>query len=194
MSKYKIKATCEGVVKGVEFDRSATVTLNQIKSSFEALFKANITAIRYQGSDGKLTPLYQDFHLVEAFKDAEKSRARFIQLDIDKYAPASASRPSNTAPVTQQQQQPSYNPPPSSQSSQSTSKTPSKFCEECGAPRAPNAKFCTECGLKWTTPQGGSVAPQGGSVAPPQDNQLLLLLWEVKYVLLVNKVLEVVEL
>lgn len=46
MSKFKIKANCEGVVKAVEFDRSAQITLNQVKSLFEAQFKANITAIR----------------------------------------------------------------------------------------------------------------------------------------------------
>lgn len=172
MSKFKIKANCEGVVKAVEFDRSAQITLNQVKSLFEAQFKANITAIRYQSPDGKLTPLYQDFHLAEAMKDAERNKARFIQLDIDKYAPPSAYRPPasvSSPPSFQTQSQSQPQPQPQSQSQ---SQTRSKFCEECGAPRAPNAKFCTECGFKWgatpASPSQGStsVASLGGEVCP----------------------------
>lgn len=97
---------------------------------------------RYQSPDGKLTPLYQDFHLAEAMKDAERNKARFIQLDIDKYAPPSAYRPPasvSSPPSFQTQSQSQPQPQPQSQS-QSQSQTRSKFCEECGAPRAPNAK------------------------------------------------------
>lgn len=148
MSRYKVKGNCEGVVKSIEFERGNALTLTTLKSALESKFKISILGmrflyslhiftiyfseiwLRYQTADGRTSPMYQDFHLADAMREAEKGKQRCIMIEIDKaYTPGSSSQRS-AAPS----QAPAQSAP------QNAPRGVPKFCEECGATRAPNAK------------------------------------------------------
>lgn len=84
---------------------------------------------RYRHSNGSLNPLYQDFHLQDALKDAA-AHSRYVMIEAD--AQAQRSIPSSISqPVSSQPPRPAANQPSGGVSSGT------KYCESCGAVRLP---------------------------------------------------------
>jgi len=151
--KFKVKGSLDNqVVKSLEFNRPATqLTLEQLKQGFERAFNVGTLGLRYKFADGRVQPIYQDFHIQDAIKDCEKTGQKFMNLYLIRESGSGSYTPSTTAPrqttptVSNTPPKPQPTSTPSSSTSSSSS-TPRKFCEECGATLVSNVKFCPECG------------------------------------------------
>lgn len=161
MSKFKIKGVWDNQICSLEYDRGTSLQIRDVKVAFERKFGARNATLSYKYSDGKLQPLYQDFHLQDAFKDAEKSNFSFLTLDVE-------AQPLHLGPSTSSFQSVRTASPISNRLSSQISPSPNrpKFCESCGAPRSPTAKFCPECGHK-ATPVTSPAASRPPSTSVP---------------------------
>jgi len=150
MSKFRIKATLEGVTKTLEVERGKELQLSSLKSSLEKLFGGNDLTLKYKSLDGRTEVMYQNFHLEAAVKDSEKSGAKYVFIQAQ--STSGKGQASATIPVSNRPASTSFSksnvtvPPPIS------SPPKSKFCEQCGTPLPPLAKFCSSCGAVTALP------------------------------------------
>jgi len=146
--KFKVKGSLDNqVVKSIEFNRPATqLTLDQVKQGFERVFNVGTLGLRYKFGDGRVQPMYQDFHVQEAIKDCEKTGQKYMNIVLNRESGSGSYTQTTTAPrqTTPVSNTPAPKPQPVSTSSSSSA--PRKFCEECGATLVPNVRFCPECG------------------------------------------------
>jgi len=180
--KFKIKATLDNQnTKSLEFNRGAKLNLGDLKSGLERLFGVGALGLRYRFGDGRIQPIYQDFHVLDAVKDCEKNGLKYITILVNREG-GSSSYNTASAPVrtttTQAPAPQSYNAPKpaATQSSATGSSTGAKkFCEECGASLPNNVRFCPECGrslpeIKSQSGQSQSVS-QSQPVSQPQPSK-----------------------
>lgn len=167
MSKFKVKAVLDDVVKTIEYDRSYLPQFNDLKSQFERKFGVSSVGIRFKYADGRLQAIYQDLHIQEALKDCEKNGSRTLVFSLNREGPNISTTQAKSVPTQTQTQtaiRPTYStttaPPPTSTSPTPYSSSQGKFCEMCGTSLAPTAKFCSSCGHS-----GG-----GSSSAPTQSS------------------------
>jgi len=171
--KFKIKATLDGQqTKSLEFNRGTKLALDQVKNALERLFAVGTLGMRYRFADGRVQPIYQDFHLHDAVKDCEKVGNKYITILVHREGGsgsstyASSSSTSRTQVATQQAPVQTRQAPAPAQSSVSSGAK--KFCEECGSVLPNNVKFCPECGHSHNDSQP-SVSQQ--SVSHQQSSQ-----------------------
>jgi len=158
---FKVKATLDNVTKTIEVNRGAILELRELKEKFEAKYGQPSLRLSYKFSDGRLVPLYQEFHLQDAIKDASQNGAKNLSFIATKegattYTPSTAPvRPASTvsAPV------PSRAPPSSNTGGR-------RFCEECGTTLTPTAKFCSTCGATMIPPNLPSSPPSSAATNP----------------------------
>jgi len=131
--KFKVKGSLDNsITKSIEFSRpGSNITLADLKSSFERLFNLGSLGLRYKFADGRVQPLYQDFHIQDAIKDCEKTGQKFITLLLIRELGSSSYTGTSTAPrqpttttAPPKVQQQSYTP---SSSSSSSSGAPKKI-------------------------------------------------------------------
>jgi len=146
--KFKIKATLDNqTTKSIEFNRGAKLTLVDVKLAFERLYGVGALGMRYRFADGRIQPIYQDFHLTDAVKDCEKTGQKFITLLIHREGGSSgSSAPIKSTSQTPQQPIVSANRPVQQQNPAPAATGAKKFCEECGSVLPNNVRFCPECG------------------------------------------------
>ena len=65
-----MRADLDRTIKSIEFDRREwnNLKVNDLKSQLEKKFKVGNLGMRYNLSDGKALPLYQDHQLAEVLK------------------------------------------------------------------------------------------------------------------------------
>jgi len=162
------------VIKSIEVPRSQlnTLTLNGIKSQFEQKFGISAINLQYRFADGRLQAAYQDFHIQEAIKDAEKSNAKFVSFTIlrgGSSASAASSGVSSSRSTTTRPTSTVMTPiTTSTPSSSSSSSSATKLCDECSISLPALAKFCSACGHKFTS-QSSSASSQPSSSSSSQQ-------------------------
>jgi hypothetical protein len=166
MSHYKIKGSFETnntvVTKFLEYKRGYVPSATEVKSGFESLFGHGNLSLRFRSADGKVQPIYQDFHIKDALKDAETSKSKSITVLLHKEGGSSSNIQSSAKP-TSTTNTPSNTASPAKTSSPTTGGRP-KFCEGCGAGLPATGKFCPECGF--TLPSGNAPASPATHNAP----------------------------
>eukprot|EP01114_Cavostelium_apophysatum_P003133 TRINITY_DN1288_c0_g1_i1.p1 TRINITY_DN1288_c0_g1~~TRINITY_DN1288_c0_g1_i1.p1 ORF type:complete len:159 (-),score=24.80 TRINITY_DN1288_c0_g1_i1:50-526(-) len=153
--KFKVRAELDHSVKTVEFDRTAlpTLQLNELKQTLERRFGVGNVSIRYNFSDGRAQPLYQDFHLADAIKDVQQSRAKYLQLHLVNLAATSASASAATSYNSPSRPTTQAAPEQRARSNTGSSSSPApsaamKACPSCSTQLVAAAKFCSSCGNK----------------------------------------------
>jgi len=160
-------STSGNIIKSIEVPRTQlnNLTLNTIKTQFEQKFGISAINLQYRFADGRLQAAYQDFHIQEAIKDAEKTNAKYVSFSIlrggsSAAASSGASSSKSTARPTSTVMTPVTSSGTSNTSSSSTSSGATKFCDDCGISLPALAKFCSACGHKFVTSSSStSVAP-----------------------------------
>jgi len=100
MSKIRVKANLQGVVKTFEIDRDQ-ISFSNVRQKVGSKFNVNGFSISYNGY-----PVGDDSQLLSAIYDAEKSRAPNLKLIV-----SSGSAPQQSQPTYSQQSQPTYSQP-----------------------------------------------------------------------------------
>jgi len=98
MSKFRVKATANGVTKGFELDRS-TYNFAQFSDKIRRLH-GNSNNLRYQGSNGDIF-IDNDQQLRNAVKDAERSRSSNFKVFVGSGGGSSSSSGSSASDSTQ---------------------------------------------------------------------------------------------
>jgi len=168
-------STSGNIIKSIEVPRTQlnNLTLNTIKTQFEQKFGISAINLQYRFADGRLQAAYQDFHIQEAIKDAEKTNAKYVSFSIlrggsSAAASSGASSSKSTARPTSTVMTPVTSSGTSNTSSSSTSSGATKFCDDCGISLPALAKFCSACGHKFTS-QSSSASSQPSSSSSSQQ-------------------------
>lgn len=123
MSKFLVKANYEGKTKPVELERGHKYTLEQVRAMIADKHNLRSFTMAYT-SQGSFMYLRTDEQLVAAIKEAERSKAKFLDIKVltegkpstgssGSYAPAyTSSAPSNQRPA-QNYSAPNYGAPQS---------------------------------------------------------------------------------
>jgi len=163
MTKFKVKGSLDNITYSLEFDRGTSLNLNAIKRQLEAKVGGKSLGLRYKFSDGHTQPLLQDFHLQDALKDAERSKAKSLQilLKYDSPSPAPSSATTSSSSYSSSPSKSNiYSPSPAS----SPAAPSTRFCDQCGTTLSGAAKFCSSCGN--TVGSSPSPSPASGSISP----------------------------
>jgi len=166
--KFKIKATLDNhQTKSLEFPRGSKLSVDQIKPALERLFGVGSLGLRFKFADGRIQPIYQDFHFVDAVKDCEKTGTKYITVLVHREGGSGSSSYTSTqtqAPVRTQAPAPtqSYNSP----NKPAVSSGAKRFCEECGSNLPTGVKFCPECGHS----SDAKSSQPSSSVSQPSKN------------------------
>jgi len=151
MSKLKAKGQLGNKVRVIELERGA-ITLAELKSQFSTKFGQPV-GLRYKRSDGGTIGIYQDQQLKDAVKDAERSGATYLMLQLGPEGPAPAqttpaARPS--VPVTPASSAPAS----SAAAARPAQQQPSSQQPASRGPAAPppssGESGCGGCGLAMT--------------------------------------------